>query len=250
MTDGAADGYRRFRADDASRAWCRAALGAGRGLVADPQVRAANLRHDGTWFVGVDALPNAPDGSIGGVALDGPWRDAVPVVRRWHRAQLSIVYPGYPGRDAGESDAAHRYRVTRGAAHVDGLLAEGARRRRFPREFHAFILGLPLTSAASAPTICWAGSHRVIARALRVAIGDRAPAEVDVTDAYHAARREVFETCPVVELGGDPGAAFLLHRFTLHGTAPWRGPAWSEHGRMIAFFRPELPSARAWLDRD
>lgn len=250
-----AAGYARFDGTEASGDWARAALAAARRVAGDPDHRRRHLRLADTWFVGVDALPTAPDGSMDGVPLRGAWRGAIGPVNHWHPAQLSIVYPGHPGRDPDDSDAAHRFRIVRGAAHVDGLLPVGARRRRYPREFHRFLLGLPLTETGMAPTLCWAGSHRIIARALRDAIGDRDPATVDVTEAYHAARREVFETCEVVELPAAPGEAFLLHRFTLHGTSPWRaeiagteqttdGPA---DGRMIAFFRPQYRSAWDWL---
>ncbi len=50
-------------------------------------------------------------------------------------------------------------------------------------------------------------------------------ADVDITDAYTAARKRVFETCPRVALPGRPGQAVLLHRLSLHGVAPWRDGA-------------------------
>jgi hypothetical protein len=106
-----------------------------------------------------------------------PWR----AVRRWevprwprhmkvagalplHPAQVSVTYPGYPRQDPGESDAAHRFRRDRDAAHLDGLLPVGPEKRRFLRETHAFILGIAVTEASegAAPLVVWEGSHRMI----------------------------------------------------------------------------------------
>ncbi|MEL7092066.1 MAG: hypothetical protein AAFN94_10060 [Pseudomonadota bacterium] len=238
------DGYTLIPPSDAGRRWVQAARHAAAAIVADPAARARNLRHGQTWFVGVDALPNGPDGSISGVSLPSEWRVLAPDIPL-HAGQLSIIYPGYPGRDPHESEANHRFRRVRGAAHVDGLLPEGPERRRFAREYHAFILGIPLSGVDAAPTLVWPGSHKVMQAALADAIGDNAAGTVDITDAYQAARRKVFETCAPVPLQAGEGGAYLLHRFALHGTAPWEGPIGP--ARAVAFFRPEYSSAEQWL---
>lgn len=241
-------GFRVFDPDPATLRWVQAAQRVALELARDPAIRADNLRHAGTWFVGVDALPNDPDGSIGGVPLHGPWVDFIEPPDHWHRAQLSIVYPGYPGQDPSESDANHRFRINRHAAHVDGLLPEGAARRRYLREPHGFILGLPLNQADAAPLMVWPGSHRIMGDALRRAIGDSAPETVDLTEAYGAARRRVFEAIEPVQVLARPGQATLLHRHLLHGVAPWaKGATAPPEGRMIAYFRPQI-SASAWLN--
>jgi hypothetical protein len=209
---------------------------------------AQNLRHGKTWFVGVDALPNAADGSIAGAPLRGAWRDLVPELPL-HRAQLSIIFEGYPRQDPEESAANHRYRLNRCGAHVDGLLPIGADKRRFAREFHAYILALPLTKVTAAPTVIWRGSHKIMQRALRDAIRAAAVGTVDVTDAYQSARREVFAHCEQVPLRIVRGQAALLHPFILHGTQRW-GDARDAtgQGRMTAFFRPECKGGAAqWL---
>lgn len=87
----AARGYLRFDATDQSRAWAAAALRVGRRITADPAIAAANLRHGKTWFVGVDALPNAADGSVEGVPLSGPWQEHLPQTGPLHPAQLSVI---------------------------------------------------------------------------------------------------------------------------------------------------------------
>jgi hypothetical protein len=205
-------------------------------------------RCGGTWFVGVDALPNTPCGTVAGVEF--PW-DALPIPRvALHRGQLSTLRPGYPQPSAEETPAAFRFRQTRDAAHLDGLLPIGPDRRRMIREPHAWILGLPLTDTAASPLVVWDGSQQIIAQALRAALAPYPPkdwADVDVTDAYTAARVRVFDTCQRVELPARPGQATLLNRLIVHGVAPWDaglgGP-----DRIIAYFRPILPSVADWID--
>jgi hypothetical protein len=209
-------------------------------------------RCGGTWHPGVDLLPNAPDGSVGGAAF--PW-EALPLPRTaLHRGQISAIRPGYPQPWAGESDAAFGYRLRRDAAHLDGLLPVGPARRRMIHEPHAWILGLPLTacSAEAAPLVLWEGSHLVMQQALRQALAAVPRADwgsTDLTVAYQAARRTVFATCPRRTIPVLPGQASLLHRLCLHGMAPWgEGAEAPDDGRIIVYFRPMLGSASAWLD--
>jgi hypothetical protein len=245
-----AAGWCRFPWETGVAAWAEAAHRVALGVTAEKAMQDRFLRHGGTWFVGVDALPNEADGSVGGVALKGPWEALVQVPEVWHRAQLSVVHPGYPGRDAGESEAGHRFRRERDAAHLDGLLAEGEGKRRFLREPHAFVLGLPLTemNEETSPFVVWEGSHLLIGRAFAAAFAGIADVTVmDVTEVYQAARREVFETCPRRVVTAGPGEAILCHRMAIHGTAPWGQAAGPEGGRMVAWFRPLLRDAGAWL---
>lgn len=241
-----AQGWRRFAHDPALAEWVHAVRPYALKALDDPAL-SHWMQCEGTWFVGVDALANDATGAVAG---SGPLRglavDAIAQlygpVAPLHRAQLSTVFPGYPQPRAGESDAAFRYRRTRDGAHVDGLLAEGPERRRFLREPHAWILGLPLSEAApgAAPLVVWDGSHRIMGDAFRAALAGQGE-ETDVTDAYQAARRQVFATCTRRTLPARPGEAILLHRHLLHGVAPWQdGASAPSEGRMIAYFRPEL----------
>ncbi len=243
-------GYRRFAFDEGVAAWARTARKVAAELAMEPARRARELRHDGTWLVGLDLLPNDADGSLSGQPLPGDWRAQVPELPL-HPAQVSIVYPGYPKRDPAETQANHRYRITRKAAHVDGLLPVGPDRRRFAHEHHAYILMIPLTDVPVAPTVIWEGSHVIMGDALRDAIADAPPEKVDITEAYQAARRAVFETCPMVTLEAVPGETILIHRHALHGTEVWGNtdPREAPDGRMTAFFRPETTPA-AWLASD
>lgn len=267
MTDRAARffgrGWCAFPHDPAVAEWAAAARPVAEETLYDPDLRARWLRCGGTWFAGVHALPNDPSGAVpgrgvpplagavmefiggalelGGIGLD--------------RAQVSICFPGYPQPWEGESEAAFRYRRERDAAHVDGLARVEPGRRRRLSESHAFILGVPLseTPAEAAPFVVYEGSHEIMRRALRTRLAGIAPTrwgEEDITEAYHAARREAFATCPRVALHARPGEAYLVHRLALHGVAPW-GEAGGTEPRIIAYFRPELPGGdpAAWLER-
>lgn len=247
-----ARGWLSFPADGGSLDWVAAALPVAREVLARP---GGDWRCGGTWFVGVDALPNDGVGAVSGVELQGA---AIEAAMRLcgplplHPAQLSVTRPGYPQPSPDESETAWRFRKNRDAAHVDGLLAEGVEKRRFVREPHAWVLGIALTEAdaAASPLVVWEGSHLRMGRAFGAAFAGHAPdswGDVDVTDAYQAARREVFENCPRVPVPLRPGEAVLLHRHLLHGVAPWAdGALAAREGRAIAYFRPELRSVAAW----
>ena len=227
-------GWASWPVDPAVQAWVRAARPVAEERVADPEQQAEWLQCEGTWFVGVDTLPNGPDGGVGGsVPLAGQAYAAASALYGplpLHRGQVSVMYPGYPRPRQGESDGAFRYRLNRDAAHVDGLLAVGPDRQRMLKERHAYILGLPLndSDAAASPLVVWEGSHEIMRAAFADVLRDLPEtdwAHVDLTAPYQAARREVFETCERIVLPARPGQAYLVHRLALHGVAPWgRGP--------------------------
>lgn len=250
-------GFLRFPADDATRDWSGHALPFAAAAARDP-AQAHWLRCGGTWFVGVDALPNDAQGRVpGGPPLAGA---AAAFVQRelglglpLHRAQVSVCYPGYPRPSAEESEAAYNFRRRRDAAHVDGLLAEGPEKRRHLKEPHAYILGISLTeqSGDAAPLTVWKGSHRIMTPMFAKAFAGLPPErwkEVDVTAPYQEARRQVFASCERVVLPSAPGEAVLVHRHLLHGVAPWGDAATgTAEGRMIAYLRPEFPDVGDWL---
>ncbi|WP_019954926.1 hypothetical protein [Yoonia vestfoldensis] len=238
------DGFAVLPFDPAVACWAAAAdIACDRMLQDGPM-----LRHGGTWCVGVDALDNAPDGSVDGVSLAGAWRDLVPLPDHWHRAQLSVVFPGYPAQEPGDTDAAHAYRITRCAAHVDGLHGEGIPQRRNLREPHAFVLGLPLNTSAASPLVVWPGSHAIMRTAFAACYDGVPPdqwGDVDVAATYQEARRHVFATCPQVAVPALPGQVVILDRHLLHGVAPW-DPAITDPCRKVAYFRP-LGAVADWL---
>lgn len=253
-----ANGWCRFPHDPVLAGWVERARPAACAAVTAPE-NADWLRCGGTWFAGVNALRNDARGAV----EDGPpvAGQAVDFIHRvlglrglaWDAAQVSVVYPGYPRPMASESSAAFRYRRDCDAAHLDGLLRDGPRRRRFLREYHAFILGIPIAAASpdAAPLVVWEGSHEVIRRTFRerlAATPSQTWHDADVTDLYHAARREIFETCRRREVAAQPGEAYLIHRLALHGIAPWGMEATAApEGRMIVYFRPDIGGRRVWL---
>lgn len=239
-------GWQRIGPHPAIAAWAAAARQAALATLA---TTAEPWRCGGTWFVGVDALPNAPDGSLHDTPF--PW-EALPLTTEpLHRAQLSVIRPGYPQPSPDETPAAFAFRRDRDAAHLDGLLPIGPTRARMVKEPHAWILGLALNNSAASPLTVWEGSHDLIRAALLKALEPHPPetwGDIDLTDAYHKARREVFASCRRIELPTTPGEATLLHRLTLHGVAAWKPQDKAPpEGRMIAYLRPQMTSVHHWL---
>jgi len=251
-------GWCRFPRDATLQAWALRTLPAARAAVSLAE-NAKWLRCGDTWFVGVNALPNGPDGAVtGGIPLTGRAvefiRESLGMSVAWDRGQVSVVYPGYPRRMESETAAAFRFRRDRDAAHVDGVLRRGARKRRYLQAFHSFIFGIPLVEvrADTSPMVVWERSHELVRRSFQEFFGDvpieRWPEE-DVTDLYRSVRRDIFEQCRRVVVSAVPGEAWLVHRMTLHGIAPWtRSPAGRNDARMVVYFRPEMEARRAWLE--
>lgn len=251
-------GWAVFPSEPAVLKWAEAARDVALKCVAKPDAQNKWLQCEGTWFVGVDTLPNGADGAVDG---SGPLCGAAYDKARQiygelplHRGQVSVIYPGYPRPRQGENQTAFQYRLKRDAAHVDGLLAVGPARQRMLKERHGYILGLPLTGCdtGASPLVIWEDSHHVMRAAFAAAFKGVAQenwADIDLTNIYQAARRAVFEHCPRVTVTAQPGAAYLIHRHALHGIAPWQEAAKAPpEGRMIAYFRPELPGgSEDWL---
>ncbi len=251
-------GWTRFECDPALIEWVGHALPSAREAV-KAEENARWLSCGDTWFVGVNALPNDTSGAVGdsgpmrGVASRFAQESVAPSGIEWDCGQVSVCYPSYPQPSGSESAAAFRYRCNRDAAHVDGLLPEGVDRRRHLREYHAFILGIPMVefSANASPFVVWEGSHEITRAVMSERFGDLPPdqwGDEDVTEVYHQLRRTVFEACERVEITARPGEAFIAHRLIVHGVAPWAEAATAgEDGRMICYFRPTMGAPAEWL---
>ncbi|MBT8079581.1 MAG: hypothetical protein KJO31_13470 [Gammaproteobacteria bacterium] len=249
----------RFPYDPALHDWVNYAL----PVAIETRLQPGNrrwMRCGDTWFVGVNVLPNDSSGALGnGPPLRG---EAVEFLRHvlgvapleWEPAQVSICYPGYPQPMDGESGAAFRFRRDKFAAHIDGILPIGERRRRFLREHHRFIFGIPLGEhdAGAAPFVVWEGSHEIVRDVLAAYYGER-PArswrDIDITELYRDLRKRIFAECERIKIAAKPGEAYIVHRLALHGIAPWQpGASADPGGRIICYFRPETTSPKEWLN--
>ncbi len=252
-------GWCHFGFDAGIKQWVNACLPYAREAVLDAN-NGKWLRCGGTWFVGVNALLNRANGSLAdGPSLEGEAIGFIHDVLQvsefdWDRAQVSVCYPGYPQPMPSESEAAFRFRRDRDAAHVDGLLPEGATRRRHLRQYHGFVLGVPMVKYCekASPLVVWEGSHELVRAAMLSRFGNLAAdqwSEEDITEAYHAVRNQIFKQCRRVVISANPGETYLLHRLTLHGISPWLADAETTNdGRMICYFRPETGGAWEWLN--
>jgi hypothetical protein len=239
------NGFAVWENDPDILAWIKAARPFAQEALFDPVLRQKWFVCEGTWFVGVDALANEATGAIGGVPLKGAVMEFIE--NRFghfpfHPAQLSVTFKGYPKPRAGESDAAFAYRLNRDAAHVDGILGLGTPKRRFMREPHGYILGLPLNEAAPSPLVVWQGSHKIFEAAFRevfAGLNQEQAHDLDITEIYQSTRRRVFETCQRIEVHATQGQAILMDPLVLHGVAPWGEAPAIKEGRQIAYFRPQ-----------
>lgn len=218
------------------------------------------FRCGGTWFAGVNALNNDRQGIVNrgppltGLAVDFLNRHLDSGNLGWDMAQISICYPGYPRPMDSETTTAFQYRLNKDAAHVDGLLPEGTDRRRYLREHHAFILGIPLVEYGenASPFVIWEGSHELVRKSFQTVFNGIPPnqwGDIDITESYRDIRRTIFDRCQRTTVHCNPGEAYLAHRLTLHGISPWQpGAICSPEGRVICYFRPELGEPAMWLN--
>ncbi len=253
-------GWCQFEYDPKIAHWIDSSLAAARSAITDPTY-SEWIRHEGTWFVGVNALNNDEFGSVGlGPPISGMAVDFINTHFElgnfaWDRAQVSVCYPGYPAPSEAESEKAYRFRLNRDAAHIDGLRREGPDQRRFLKEYHGFILGIPMVefSPEASPFVVWEGSHNVAQKHFLQYFQNHKPEtwhRLDLTEMYQSVRRQIFQQCKRVELWAQPGEVFLAHRLVLHGIAPWTDDASADQdGRIICYFRPETGGPWEWLHR-
>lgn len=252
MSDLQTQGWCKFDHDSDLADWIAHAKPVADNVLSDETMRAQWLRSGGTWFVGVNALPNDASGALpGGNALNCAALNAAksvsPAIDGLDRAQLSVAYPGYPQQDKDECDARYAFRVHRNGAHLDGLLKGATGTGRFFQEHHSFILGIPLgdVTGDNAPAVVWDGSHHIMAEMLRVHLGDLPVADwgrLDLQAVYAQTRRRIFETCKPLEIQAKAGQAYIIHRFALHGVRPWRK---GKRPRQVVYFRPHVASLGA-----
>ena len=231
------------------------------------------LRSGQTWFVGMNFLKNTSDGSLGKISFDQVLLSQIEQkfgvsVDYWDRGQVSINWEGYPKKDIFETDLSYRYRLKYFASHVDGLIPVGVKKRRYLKEPHAFVLGLPVLNnfIHSAPLVVWEGSHLIIRsmfNSIFREVEDTELENIDVTDFYKDARRQIFSSCTPRRIFSTDFQPYILDRHLLHGVAPWISSKKSQtntdwksvkldplDGRIIIYFRPYFKNLRNWIRFD
>ena len=139
---------------------------------------------------------------------------------------------------------------------MDGILPIGYSKRRYAKEYHAFILGIPLVNfnEFAAPVVVWEGSHRIIRTFLsRVLTKNTVKLwdNLDITEIYQEARKEVLSKCKKRIINVPLGGSYILHRLAVHGIMPWEKKGKSENNsRMVAYFRPVLKDPKFWLNEE
>ena len=250
-------GWRFFPEDKHMFEWANHAKRWVKKKLSKGQYTDSQLRCAGTWFVGVNFLENNSIGELGDVDFySRPIMEVMTefgnYVSGWDQGQVSICYPGYPKKMSDESEAAFKYRKQMFGAHVDGILPMGKNRRRYFKEAHAFVLGIPLSSfnKDAAPLVVWEKSHLIVRSMIWKKLKDfevRTWSDIDITETYHEARRLVFRVCKPKIIWAPVGSGFIVHRHTLHGIKPWASGGVSEDcGRMIAYFRPMFTKNEYW----
>ncbi len=218
------------------------------------------LRCGDTWFPGVNFLENDSFGNIDGALFP---EKLLKFIKHhepnfggiFDKGQISICYTGYPRRMNSESKSSFDFRRNRYAAHIDGILPVGKTRRRFIKEYHSFILGIPINQAGkeASPCVIWEGSHEIIKNELRKYKRLRKISNwgnEDITEFYNDLRKKIFSSCEVKEIWVPMGHAYIINRLSLHGIMPWnQKPKGDENSRMIAYFRPDLKNGqKRWLE--
>ena len=119
-----------------------------------------------------------------------------------------------------------------------------------------FILGLPINEYThdESPPVVWEGSHNIVQQTFHNLLSEHPSdswCDIDVTKTYQSMRKTIFKTCKRREILAKPGEAYVIHRLSLHGVAPWKASASSKsNNRMICYFRPEMTNKDQWLQPD
>ena len=247
-------GWIKFEFDERVARWANAANSKITSTLKNKEILKNNLTCQGTWFVGVDALDNKPDGALGEISLSGPFESLISSSETCglHSAQVSIIFEGYPKPRDQESESSFNFRLKRDAAHVDGLITDFPGGPRKLKEPHAYVLGIPLNQApkGASPIVVWEGSHHLISKAFKRLFLHRDPEEwkdLDVREVYLETRKCIFEQCERRVLHANLGESYIIHRLCLHGISPWDFEIKNfNEGRKIAYFRPELQRLADW----
>ncbi len=232
-----------------------------------------DLRCGSTWFVGTNFLDNSSNGNIGTKLLSRKIFNNISKkfgnnIKYWDKGQVSICWPGYPRKDDKETIKSFNFRIKRFASHIDGIIPFGKKKRRFAKEFHAFILGFPLQNNCleSAPLVLWEGSHKIFRnffKEIYEGITSDKISSIDITELYSECRKKVFKNCEVKKITPQFKQPYLLDRHVLHGIDAWpekknvkynlKNNMLSNNlsdGRIIIYFRPVFFNPYDWINME
>tara|TARA_B100000902_G_scaffold171834_1_gene166099 strand:+ start:425 stop:1258 length:834 start_codon:yes stop_codon:yes gene_type:complete len=232
-----------------------------------------NFRCGSTWFVGTNFLDNSSNGNIGAKLMSKKIFNNIlkkfgPNIKYWDKGQVSICWPGYPKKDEKETEQSFNFRIKRFASHIDGIIPFGSRKRRFAKEFHAFILGFPIQNNCldCAPLVLWEGSHKIFRKFFKEiyeGITSNKISSIDITELYNEYRKKVFTNCEVKKIVPQFNQPFLLDRHILHGIHKWKEknnvkfnsknnrPLNSiSDGRITIYFRPVFFNPLDWVNME
>ncbi len=141
-----------------------------------------------------------------------------------HRAQVSVCYPGYPRTSPDETPAAFGFRLNRDASPCRRASGGRPGSPPLPERAAAYIWGFRSRKPVRMPRrwSLWQGSHRHMGKVFTEALANKAQAEwpgIDLTEAYQAARREVFASLPEGGLANEAGGSLPAPP----PSAAWRG---------------------------
>jgi hypothetical protein len=141
------------------------------------------------------------------------------------KPRFLFVMRGTPQPMVEETPNAFKYRKNRFNAYVDGVLPVGKAKRQYVREYHTFILGIPLVdyNEFAAPVVVWKGSYNIMQDYLSkqlIQLKDGLLKNEDITDVYHEARQEIFAKCKPKNVTALVGGFYLIHRHALHSVMP------------------------------
>tara|TARA_B100001057_G_scaffold375264_1_gene380039 strand:- start:276 stop:1109 length:834 start_codon:yes stop_codon:yes gene_type:complete len=230
-----------------------------------------NLRCGSTWFVGTNFLDNSSNGSIGAKLMSKKIFGNIlkkfgSNIKYWDKGQVSICWPGYPKKDAKETEKSFNFRIKRFASHIDGIIPFGSKKRRFAKEFHAFILGFPIQNNCleCAPLVVWEGSHKIFRnffKEIYEGVTSNKISSIDITELYNECRKKVFTNCEVKKIIPQFNQPYLLDRHILHGIHNWkeknniklntknnRSLNSISDGRVIIYFRPVFFDPLDWIN--
>ena len=233
-------------------------------------IKDQDLRSGSTWFVGTNFLDNNSQGKIGARQFSKKIINNISSyfgtkIQYWDKGQVSICWPGYPKKDTLESEKSFNFRIKRFASHIDGIIPLGSKKRRFAKEYHAFILGLPIMNnfKNNASLVVWEGSHKIFRNFFRniyEGVSSNKISHIDITELYNECRNKVFTKCNVKKIVPNFKQPYLLDRHLLHGIDQWKDQNFGSYvikhknsvnnlsnGRIVVYFRPVFSDPYDWI---